>query len=284
MSTQYSILSVLIRPEIQEKITIGLLLMDEGHVFFKFSKNKLAVAKDLLTENAYKSLKDALHNIRATAEIQHLKPQPANLGFSNPNTFTKSYIDYLSRYNNNILSFTSPKEIELEASQSIFSKLYSKFIDATVMIEKQSFVTAMDLFKETKRTALSRHFNIDKEVTHHEVPNLIVPVTITFIGQNEVPTFAQSLDLEKRTDYLTHDISEILFLQKAFSANNHSCVAMAITNEPNKKEFPKQHDIWQQLRKIKDIRHFDISEADGVIKYAEEHNVHPFLATVEEGI
>lgn len=283
MTTQYSILSVLIRPEVQEKITIGFLLMDDNKVFFNYSKNKLAVAKALLSDNAYKSLKDALHNIEETAQKQHLRVLPATLDFEKPNTFTKEYIGYLSRYNNNILSFTATKEIELEASQNIFTKLYNKFIDDSVIIEKQDFVKTIDLFKRTKSEVLSKHFNIDKEVTYKEVPNLIVPVTVTLIGQNKVPTFAQSLDLEKRTDFLTHDISEILFLQKAFSTSpQHSCVAMAITNEPDKKEFPKQHAIWQQLRKIKDIQHYDISEAEKVIEYAKQHNVQPFLTLDEQ--
>lgn len=280
--THYSILSVLIRPEIQEKITIGFLLMDDKNVFFNYSKNKLSVAKNLLPDNSYKSLKDALQNIQSTVEIQHFRNQPNDLGFEKPNTFTKAYIDYLSRYNNNILSFTSPKEIELEATQNIFSKLYNKFIDDAPIIEKQNFVTAIEQFKQSKRDVLSKHFNIDKEVTHKEIPDLIVPVTITLIGQNEVPTFVQSLDLEKRTDFLTHDISEILFLQKAFSTKPNKCVAMTITNEPNKKDFPTQHDIWEQLRKIKDIDNFDISEAEKIIQYAKDHSVQPFLA-IEEG-
>jgi len=282
MTTQYSILSVLIRPEIQEKITIGFLLMDNNTVFFRYSKHKLGVAKSLLSDNAYKSLKDALHNIEETALKQHLSQQPLTLGFEKTNTFTKEYIGYLSRYNNNILSFTAPKHIELEASQPIFTKLYCKFIDDSIVVEKQAFVKTIDLFKRTNNEVLSKHFNIDKEVTYKEVPKLIVPVTVTFIGQNKVPTFAQTLDFERRTDFLSKEISEILFLQKAFKDEGKQCIAMDITSEPNKKEFPKQHDIWQQLRNIKDIQHYDVSEADALIEYAKQHNVQPFLALNEQ--
>jgi hypothetical protein len=281
MATQYSILSVLIRPEIQEKITIGFLLIDDNNVFFEYSKNKLSVAKTLLSDNAYKSLKDALHNVQATAEMQHSKQAPADLGFDKLNTFTKSYIEYLSRYNNNILSFTSPKNIELQASLDVFTTLYRKFIDGTILSHKEPFINSIEQFKTKKLPILTKHFNIDKEITHNELPNLIVPVTVTFIGQNEVPTFVQSLDLEKRTDFLINDISEILFLQKAFKEMEKESVAMSITSEPNKKEFPKQHDIWNQLRITKGIKNYDISEADAVIEYAEEHNVLPYIAVTE---
>jgi len=281
MATQYSILSVLIRPEIQEKITIGFLLMDENNVFFNFSKNKLAAAKSLLSSNAYKSLKDALYNINATSENQHLKEQPNTIISRKSNTFSKSYIEYLSRYNNNILSFSSPKEIELDATIDIFSKLYRKFIDNSTIIEKKPLTNYIQRFKQEKRLILSKHFNIDRKVTNKEIPNLIVPVTVTFIGQNEVPTFVQSLDFEKRTDFLSNDISEILYLQRAFKDENKDSVAMSIINEPDRIKFPQQHEIWHQLRNTSGITHYDISEADAVIEYAEKHNVKPFLNTIE---
>lgn len=276
MTTQYSILSVLIRPEIGEKITVGFLLMDEERVFFNYSKNKLAAAKSLLTINAYKSLKDALHNINATSEDQNTD-QSLSLFSEKTKIFNKSYIEYLSRYNNNILSFSSPKEIELDASLDIFLKLFKKFIDNTTPVEKKQFTNFIESFKKQKKDILSQHFNIDKKVTNKEIPTLIVPVTVTFLGQNEVPTFVQSLDFEKRTDFLSNDISEILYLQRAFHDEHKHSVAMSITNEPDKVKFPQQHDIWHQLRNTSGIKHFDISEADAVIEYAVKHKVQPFL-------
>jgi hypothetical protein len=142
------------------------------------------------------------------------------------------------------------------------------------MPEAKSFIVS-------NRDILSQHFNIDEEITFREVPNLIVPVTVSLIGQNEVATFVQSLNLEKRTDKLSNDISEILFLQKAFSTSQKESVSIAITQEPDKRSFSKQHEIWQQLRNTKDIINYDISEAQRVIEYAEKHDVRPFLKEEE---
>jgi len=278
MNTQYSILSAMIRPEIQEKISIGFLLMDEQNVYFSYSKHKLAVAKSLMSENAYKLLKDALHAIQHTAAMEQ-KGNIPTLGFDKHNSFAPKYIHYLSSYNNNILSFTPPKVIEVEATQEVFNTLYKKYIDSSITKEKLQFEHVLDGFIEEKRTILSKHFNIDKEITMHEIPALIVPVTVTFIGQNEVPTFVQSLELTRRPDHIAKEIADILFLQKAFSSKPHSCKAMAIVNEPDKNVYPKQHSIWQQLNNINDIQTFDISEAEAVIDYAERHNVLPFITT-----
>lgn len=277
MATYYSILSALIRPEIQEKITIGLLLLDENNVFFEYSKNKLNAARTLLSENAYMSLKDALKSIGTSVDMQLKANKAYEMDFEKKSPLTMGYIEYLSRYNNNILAFSSPKVIELEANSSNFSNLYKKYIDNTAVKKEDQFLTAIKPFIVSKRDILLRHFNIDEEITYREIPNLIVPVTVTLIGQNEVATFVQSLNLEKRTDKITNDISEILFLQKAFSTSHKGSVAMAITQEPDKKLFPKQHDIWQQLRNAKDILNYDISEVEKVIDYAEQHDVRPFL-------
>lgn len=277
MATYYSILSALIRPEIQEKITVGLLLMGDNDVFFEYSKNKLNSAKSLLSESAFVSFKDALKNIETVVNVQRNYNKQNQLGFEKRGPLSGSYIEYVSRYNNNILGFTSPKEIELEANSFVFSNLYKKFIDSTTIKEEESFMPEVKSFIVSNQDILSQHFNIDEEITFREVPNLIVPVTVSLIGQNEIATFVQSLNLEKRIDKLSNDISEILFLQKAFSTSEKESVAMVITQEPDKQLFSKQHEIWQQLRNTKDIINYDISDAEKVIDYAKEHDVRPFL-------
>jgi hypothetical protein len=277
MATYYSILSALIRPEIQEKITVGLLLIGDNDIFFEYSKDKLNSAKSLLSESAYLSFKDALKNLEATVTAQQNTNKKHQISLEKKGPLSDSYIEYLSRYNNNILGFTSPKEIELEANASIFSNLYKKFIDDATKKDEESLIPEAKSFIVNNRDILAKHFNIDEEITFREVPNLIVPVTVSLIGQNEVATFVQSLNLEKRTDKLSNDISEILFLQKAFSTSQKESVAIAITQEPDKKLLPKQHEIWQQLRNTKDIINYDISEAQRVIEYAQKHDVRPFL-------
>src|SRR5665213_1663211 len=109
MATYYSILSALIRPEIQEKISVGLLLIGDKDVFFEYSKNKLNSAKTLLSENAHLMLKDALKNIEVTVSAQQSANKKYELNFKKKSPLSESYIQYLSRYNNNILGFTSPK-------------------------------------------------------------------------------------------------------------------------------------------------------------------------------
>lgn len=48
--------------------------------------------------------------METAAEIQQDKTQPMMQGKEKLSAFQKSYIDYLSRYNNSLLSFTSQKK------------------------------------------------------------------------------------------------------------------------------------------------------------------------------
>ena len=151
MFSHYSILSVQIRPEIQEKLSIGFLLVGSGKVFFNISKNKLSAARGLLPENSFKILKDSLHNIEAKAKSENDQGDRQLLidDSFKINTFSIQYIEYLSRYSNNILNFSSPKQIDIKATEFVFKNLFHKYVDDELH-EKlifQSKKNTVELFK-----------------------------------------------------------------------------------------------------------------------------------------
>lgn len=141
MEIYYSILSVPIRPEIQEKLSIGFLLISNDQIFFDISKNKISLLKELLSDNAFKFLKESLRNVEQTAINENFKLQEGtNLLFSEKNEssyFSKSYLEYLSQYNNNLLTFSRPKVIEAPANEETFKILFKKFVDEYAFIESQ---------------------------------------------------------------------------------------------------------------------------------------------------
>lgn len=287
MATYYSILSVQIRPEIQEKISIGFLLMSEGHLFFNYSNHKLSVAKNLLDENGYRLLKDSLKNIEATAIQQGhalLKEKNRQTVIDQSfliNVFSQNYIEYLSIYNNNIITFSSPKEIDLEANETIFRKLFLKYIDdSETLISTVSKPKSIDTFKVSYRNRLVKHFNIDKELTSKQIPNLIAPVRVDLMGMNNIPVYAKAVDFEKRYYNIKEELSEILFLSHAFTFQNKESKAYVLSMEPPQKDSDK-HRAWKELRSFSQFEYVDVSEAEKIIQYAEEHAVQPFVAEEE---
>ena len=281
MATQYSILSVLIRPEIQEKISIGLLLFDADQVYFSFSKNKLTAAKSLLTNSSFRILKDILENIESKIEADN-SVYTDKRGFKLiqnkvfDNTFSSSYISYLSRYSNNVISFTNPKEISLDINSDNFKKLFIKYVDEIIeFTEPLHKVKPFEYIKTQYGEKIKKHYDINKEVTPHEVQNLITPVRVDFIGRNKIDVYAQTVDMEAGVPTVSNHINAFIQLKTTYLENNIPVKDFVITKEPEKQKFPKQHDIWRQLRNSNILNYLDLSESEKIIKYAEDHGVVP---------
>jgi hypothetical protein len=254
-------LSVQIRPEIQEKMSIGFLLVGDGNVFFNFSKNKLSAAKGLLQDAPFKLLRDSIRNMENTALIENNK-EDSPLLINDPlkrNTFSMNYIDYLSRYNNNILSFSSPKKIDIQASGEVFNKLFKKFIDGSEIVTPTIKESNIEAFKTSNRVQLIRYFNVDREFTSKEIPGLIAPVKVDLIGENEIPVYIQGVDLDKMVYHVENELAQLTFLNLAFIEADKKAKGFVLSHEPDKKEY-KQHDIWKQLRSNKQFEYIDVSE------------------------
>ena len=137
MSTYFTILSAIIRPEISEKISLGLLVVTPSNIFLKVSKTKISVTKDLLREHAHLAVKNEIQaiqeaveaEIKSTSDSKEGK-QADNLLFSDSRSIIKeSYISYLSDYKYNMVSFSKPQKLSLDVDRDLFDKLYEKYVD-----------------------------------------------------------------------------------------------------------------------------------------------------------
>lgn len=288
MAAFYSILSVLIRPELQEKISLGLLLFDSDRIFFNYSKNKLIASKSLLNDDSYRLLIDSIKNIKSKAISENdLLGSKSSIQLTIHdemllNSFSASYISYLSKYSNNILSFTEPKEINLEVSDDIFKKLFSKFIDAReIDITGLPQSKQIDIFKEKNLARLERYFNIDTKVTSREIPNLIMPVKVDLLGENGVPVYVKSIDMDRRVYDIEYDIGILLSLNTAFNQNKQKAKGFVLAQEPTQNDSEK-YAIWNELRKEAFFDYVDVSESEKILEYAENNKVHPLIKEADK--
>ncbi len=274
MQSHFSILSVSIRPDIQEQITIGLLLVGNDSVHFRFSRNKLAIARKLLSQQANKYLKDTLRQISVAVLKENEKLEGL---YSGQETISKSYsvgyLEYLSRYSNNLVTFSSPKIIELESSDDLFGTLFKKYIDEYAFIEKVYEQKNFDNYRNNFFTRVQPYFNVEKEISSREVPGLILPVKVDLIGKNENEVYAQAVDLERQNYHIQNDIAVLLMLNKALE----KAKGFHISSEPDKKLFSSQHGTWKILKNFKDSEYVDLSEVQKIEEYAVKHGVVPLI-------
>jgi len=275
MQAHFSILSASIRPEIQEQLAIGLLLVGSNSVHFDFSKNKLTILNDLLTPQALKYLKDTVKQISQASSNEKEKFKGL---FTESGTISKSfslgYLEYLSKYSNNLLTFSSPKTIELPADDALFKMLFNKYIDENAFIEKISAPRNFDTLKSVFFPKVEPYFNVEQEITSENVSGLLMPVKVDLIGKNEIPVYAHLIDLERKNYNIQNDLAVVFMLNKAFE---NKAKGFHISAEPDKTKFPGQHETWKSIRNWKDSEYVDISEIQMIERYATEHGVVPLI-------
>ncbi len=93
---RYSIIYASIRPEISEQISVGLIIMDGEGLDFRYSKQKLKALEGLFPEKEYKFISSVVSNMKKNGTIH-----------------TEADVNYLTRYSNNMITFSPVKSIEM---------------------------------------------------------------------------------------------------------------------------------------------------------------------------
>lgn len=283
MNTFYSILQVPLRVEAGEKLSIGLLLREGDQVFFRYSKMKLKLIKSLIPRNSYTLLRHSLKDMDRMFEGNtKLGPFHFQLKDSpNPgdNFSSKEYISYLSRYNNNLLTFSPPSSFLLKASPSVFSNLYQKMVgDEEEVPESMGKSQELSTYlHENLYPKIKAHVNLDVELNTTHLPSLFLPLRVDFIGKNDAPIVGKEIDFSKSHYYLENDLTKLYTLVKAFEeSGEEKGKYYAIGKEPSL-ETPKNHGIWQTILRSTSVDFVDFQEVDKIIAFIDQHGVTPYL-------
>lgn len=277
MRTFYSILYFNIRPEINEKLSLGLLMVYGDNIQFHYSKSKLSTIKNLVSNSIYRAAFNYLKYINksvSTNELANNKDEILDLPSDNKYTriFSESYLEYLSRYNNNLLSFSAPKILEIEASNKIFVKLFSKLIDENGFARIEKPEKEIVAFKKKYFPKIKSYYSIEKSIDSTNYEKLVTPIKLDLLGKNEKEVFGQSVDFENQVNTLEHTISKLMHLHYALPEAQQ----FIIGSEPQKNQIVN-HRIWSNVRSNNVFEYVDISEADKIEEYAKEHGVLPLF-------
>ena len=106
---RYSVIYVSTQPEGQEKISVGLIIVDGDTVEVKTSDKKIAVTEMLLSEKEYRYVSKTLKNMEKTIK-------------------TVGEVDYLSRYSNNMIQVSPLKTVDVEATKESKDWVYNTHV------------------------------------------------------------------------------------------------------------------------------------------------------------
>ena len=274
MKTFYSILSINIQPEINERLSVGLLMIMGEEIFFRYSVLKFSIIQKLTSRDINK----ATLNYLKLVENAIYSKEAFNLNqahdFRKENKydrlFSEQYIEYLSRYSNNLVSFSKPNFIDLEVNDQIFEVFYKKFIG--IYETESAHVRRLDSFKKHYYPTIKSYFAVNQELNFTRFPGLITPVKIDLMGKNEIEVFGQAIDFCKKVNSIEYHIGNILQLKRAIPRAKQFIIGL----EPDRKN-EINHSIWNNIRHIPDFEYVDITEAERITQYAIRHGVTPLI-------
>lgn len=108
---QYSIVYASIRPEIKERVSVGIIFCQEGVIEVRYSTAKLNIVKQLLPKMDYDFLRRSMVFLSKKSTLDSI-----------------ASIDYLNRYSNNILTVSEIRKVKMDTESLSKDGLYKMYV------------------------------------------------------------------------------------------------------------------------------------------------------------
>ncbi len=209
MKSFYSIIRFVNNPLSKENLAIGLIMISDKKIHYKFSNEKIQLVNKINPVN-YKLLEYTVEKID-----KFIKDEIENdiSLFSDDSKVNFEYLKRLSIYNNGFLQFDNPSIINIDFDEVKFNDFFHKYIDLVIspvaekVIDNRFSKTVNKVFREPLKNII----NIDYKVKKAEIPNLFFDYKLDGIGYNGIIYSVKSIDLnsERPIDQIRKDISEL---------------------------------------------------------------------------
>lgn len=114
---QFSIIYAVLRQETSEKISIGMIIVDDTGIDIRYSEGKLKALRYLFPHNDVDFINRAIRAL------------PSNNSIS-----SKKDIEYMSRYSNNLLTVSPLGTIDIEPTESNKKWLFDNYVESLVEV------------------------------------------------------------------------------------------------------------------------------------------------------
>lgn len=220
MKTLLSILSIKTNSFSNEKIVIGLLAVSANHVYIGYSNSKIKLLDKFNEEQKLASFVESLLSqikstvIGANKELQNIQ-ESLN---TNKTIFSETYLSYLNDYNNGVLNFSKPLEVNHEFSESDFEKYYQNFVGESLKLKKEhpNFYS-----QETK--AFSNQKGLEEKADLHYTFNpsnfkwILKDCSIPLITKNGKINSLQEIDFKNKPSTIANNLYETKIIHEALS-------------------------------------------------------------------
>ncbi len=279
MKVVYSILYISLNTAINERVSIGLLMSDGAGTRFRYAADKLAAIKGIMDGERFSFVRSYLKSLAHDMDDTN----PAVKLFADTPRSSEwlkvGYMDYLSRYANNLIQFAEPKYIEVSFNDANFNKVFEKYVYAS-STEEIAASPSEGIYEQVREHLYPMingrvNLDIDLDATHFE--NLFASISVNFIGKNDLPLVGQTIDFEKKHYNLENDLSRFVSLTKAIDLTERNKGKYFILGVEPDSRHDKNHQLWQQIRQSDFLEFVDVQEVEQVDRYIREHGVRPYF-------
>lgn len=284
MKTFFSIIYLPLNSNLQEKISIGLVMSNGEQSIFKVSNPKMQIIKGLVSSNKFSILKNYFSNI-----INEIEPKIDEFKLNiksdvSNNWLNQSYFSYLNRYSNNLVIYSEPRKIEKDVTLEIFKQLFNKYVfeyeEEINLINKSE-----DILSKVKTSLFSKiedRVNLNVTVDSNDFNELLTPVDVNFLGKNGVIVAGQTIDFVKRLYNLENDLTRYISFTKAVDySSSKKGKYFLVGQEPNKIENPANHRTWKHVRESHLVEYIDLSETEKIKHYIVDKGVTPYFDKID---
>ena len=107
----YSIIYAVIRPEIAERISVGLIFVEGEKVDIRYSQQKLDALRNLFSQKEYEFVSQVVSSMPTNGKIK-----------------TVNDINYLSRYSNNLIALSPLQSIDISPTEQNKEWLLANYV------------------------------------------------------------------------------------------------------------------------------------------------------------
>ena len=266
----------------RERLAVGLLLVEEGaqRIRFAYSSRKLGLGRELIGRGQLRQVRWALDNIHQRVATWNEPTAAGQLAFPAALAqapFTDRYLDYLHRYQQNLLQYGAPVGIDLPCTDANFAFLYQEQVDDAPEPSKISDERRR-LLSVPEREIIRTRFNHNVRVDQHVDARIDIPVRVSLLGKNGEDYYGKIIDSYRPIQFIDNDTSSFYALTVQTQGSKH----YVISQEPDKLLYPKQHRAWDTLRRVDKFSYLDVSEIGVLEEVAESNGVHKLFADEEE--
>ena len=286
MKTFFSIIYLPLNSNLQEKISIGLVMSNGEQSIFKVSNPKMQIIKGLISSNKFSILKNYFSNI-----INEIDPKVDEFRLNikaeiSNNWLNESYFSYLNRYSNNLVIYSEPRNIDSEVSLENFKPIFKKYVFE--FDEEINVIKSEDILSKVRTrlfTKIEDRVNLNVTLSSNDFNELLTPVDVNFIGKNGVVVAGQTIDFVKRMYNLENDLTRYISFTKAvdYSSANKGKYFL-VGQEPNKIQNPANHNTWKHVKESHLVEYVYLSEIEKIQEYIISKGVSPFFSKGEDSI